>query len=160
METAALNLTLSQVAWVVKDIRAAEIFFKETMGLNIGRIETSKAGDYNGTYYGEPSDAESLVAHGYSGGTFIELIQPVSGNSIFRDYLDKNPAGGIQHLAYTTSISELDGIVSGFRDKGFPVVSSFDASVAKIVFFDTSGVIGVMTEILGLTEEGRRVFKK
>lgn len=160
VKAAAFNLSLAQVAWVVKDITAAERFFKDTMGIGIGKFETSKAEDYNGTYYGESPDAENLVAHGYSGGAYIELIQPVSGKSIFRDYLDKNPAGGIQHMAYTTSAEELDSVISSFNDKGFPVISSFETSVAKIVFFDTFGEIGVMTEILGLTEEGRRVFKK
>lgn len=53
---------------------------------NFSKTITSRAQDYEGTYYGEPSDAETLVSMGYSGGTFIELIQPVSGNSMFQDY--------------------------------------------------------------------------
>jgi methylmalonyl-CoA/ethylmalonyl-CoA epimerase len=61
----------------------------------------------------------------HSGGTFIELIQPVSGNSVFQDYLDKNPAGGIQHIAYSLPVTKVDKVISGFADKGFPVISSF-----------------------------------
>lgn len=46
--------------------------------------------------------------------------------------------------------------ISEFADKGFPVISSFDHPIAKIVFFDASKEIGVMTEIMGITEEGEK----
>lgn len=39
---------------------------------------------------------------------FIELIQPISGKSIFKDYIDNNPTGGVQHIAYSTPIANLD----------------------------------------------------
>jgi methylmalonyl-CoA/ethylmalonyl-CoA epimerase len=97
MTKTSLGLNFAQIAWVVKDITVAERFFKGTMGIsNFGKVETIRAQDFEGTYYGKPSDAESIVSAAYSGGTFVELIQPVSGHSIFQDYLDKNPAGGVQ----------------------------------------------------------------
>ena len=96
----------------------------------------------------------------YSGGTFIELIQPVSGNSIFQDYIDKNPAGGIQHIAYSIPVDKLNKVISEFSDKGFPVISSFDHPIAKIVFFDTRKEIGIMTEIMGITEEGEKAVQQ
>src|SRR4030095_10518481 len=93
-------------------------------------------------------------------GTFIELIQPLSGPSVFKDYIDKNPAGGVQHFAYRVPVADLDKAISGFSDKGFPVISSYDTPIAKIVFFDTSKEIGVMTEIMGITKEGEEVVEK
>ena len=96
----------------------------------------------------------------YSGGTFIELIQPVSGNSIFQDYIDTNPAGGIQHVAYSLPVAKLDKVISEFADKGFPVISSFDHPIAKIVFFDTRKEIGIMTEIMGITGEGEKAVQQ
>jgi len=159
--TKNLGLNLTQIAWVVKDIKVAEIFFRDTMGIsNLSKVETIGVKEFEGTYYGKPSNAESLVAIAYSGGTFIELIQPVSGNSIFQDYLDKNPAGGIQHIAYSIPVAKLDKVISEFADKGFPVISSFDTPIARIVFFDTSKEIGVMTEIMGITKEGEEIVEK
>src|SRR6185295_6553936 len=93
----SLDLNLAQIAWVVKDIKAMKEFFQDVMGIsNFSEVETIRVKEFEATYYGKPSNAESLVAMAYSGGTFIELIQPLSGNSVFQDYLDKNPAGGIQ----------------------------------------------------------------
>jgi methylmalonyl-CoA/ethylmalonyl-CoA epimerase len=151
----SLDLKFTQIAWVVKDITVAEKYFRDTMGIsNLSKVQTIRVNEFGGTYYGKPSNAESLVAIAYSGGTFIELIQPVSGSSVFQDYIDKNPAGGIQHVAYSIPVAKLDHVISEFSAKGFPVISSFNHPIAKIVFFDTCSEIGVMTEIMGITEEG------
>ena len=156
----SLDLHFAQIAWVVKDIEVSEKFFRDTMGINnFSKIATSRAREYDGTYYGKPSDAENLFSQAYSGGIFIELIQPVSGNSIFKDFLDKNPGGGVQHFAYSTSVDNLDKIISEFSDNGFPVISRFDTPVAKIVFFDTRTEVGVMTEIIGITKEGEMAIQ-
>jgi len=155
------DLQFAQIAWVEKDIKAAERFFRETMGIeNLSKTQITRLKEFEGTYYGEPCDAENLVSMAYTGGTFVELIQPVSGRSIFQDYLDKNPAGGIQHVAYRIPVAKLDKVISEFGDKGFPVISSFDTPIAKIVFFDTYKEIGVMTEIMGITEEGEKAVEK
>jgi len=157
----SLGLNLAQIAWVVKDITVAKSFFQDVMGIsNFSNIVTIRVKEFDATYYGKPSDAESLVSQAYSGGTFIELIQPLSGPSVFQDYIDKNPAGGVQHVAYRIPFADLDKVISEFADKGFPVISSFDTSIAKIVFFDTCKEIGVMTEIMGITKEGEEAIQK
>jgi len=155
------GLTPSQIAWVVKDVEKSKTFFQEMFGVtNFSPTGTTRLQDYDGTYYGKPADAENLVAMTYSGGTFIEIIQPISGKSIFKDYIDNNPAGGVQHIAYSTTISNLDKVISEFENKGFTVVSSFDTPIAKIVFFDTREEIGVFTEIMGITKEGEKAVQE
>ena len=159
--TKNLGLNLTQIAWVVKDIEATLRFFQDVMSVtNFSKVDTIRVKEFGATYYGKPSNAESLVALAYSGGIFIELIQPVSGNSVFQDYIDKNPAGGMQHIAYSISVDKLNKIISEFSDKGFPVISTFDHPIAKIVFFDTYKEIGVMTEIMGITEEGEKAVQQ
>ena len=62
----------AQIAWVVKDITVAERFFSEAMGIdNFSKAEIIRLAEFDGTYYGEPCDAESLISMVYSGGTFI-----------------------------------------------------------------------------------------
>ena len=157
----SLGLNFAQIAWVVKEITVAKKFFQDVLGIsNLSNVVTIRVKEFDATYYGEPSDAESLVSQAYSGGTFIELIQPLSGPSIFRDYIEKNPAGGVQHVAYRVPVANLDNVISEFADKGFPVISSFDTPIAKIVFFDTYKEIGVMTEIMGITKEGEEQIEK
>jgi methylmalonyl-CoA/ethylmalonyl-CoA epimerase len=157
----SFGLQFTQIAWVVKDIKATERIFREAMGINnFSKPEIIRLEEFEGTYYGEPSDAESLVTLAYTGGTFIELIQPLSGRSIFQDYLDKNPAGGVQHIAYSLPVANLDQVISDMANKGFQVVTSVNHPIARIVFFDTSKDTGVFTEIMGITEEGETAVQK
>ena len=158
---ASLNLNFAQIAWVVKDVETAKRFFQDMLGVsNFSETVTTRLKEYDGTYYGAPSNGENFVSMAYSGGIFIELIQPISGTSIFKDSIDTNPAGGVQHIAYSTSITNLDKVISDFETKGFSVISSFDTPIAKIVFFDTRKEIGVFTEIMGITKEGEKAVQK
>jgi hypothetical protein len=157
----SFDLTFAQIAWVVKDIKIAERFFREAMGMgNFSKAEIIRLKEFEGTHYGQPSDAESLVSIAYAGGTFVELIQPVSGRSIFQDYLDKNPAGGLHHLAYSIPGVKLDKFISEMENKGYQVVTHVKHPIANIVFFDTTKDIGVFTEIMGITEEGEKAVQK
>ena len=153
--------TFTQVGWVVKDIRIAEIFFREAMGIaNFSTPGIIRLKEFEATYYGAPCDGESLVSIAYSGGTFIELIQPLSGRSIFQDYLVTNPAGGVHHIAYSLPVAGLDKVISEMANKGFPVITSVNHPIANIVFFDTSKDIGVFTEVMGITEEGEKAVQQ
>ena len=157
----SVDLQFAQIAWVVKDIKAAEKFFKETMGINnFSKTQVISLKEFEATYYGEPCDAENLVSMAYTGGTFVELIQPVSGRSIFQDYLHKNPAGGIQHIAFSLPVRDLDRVISELTEQGYPVISTFNTPIATIVFFDTYKDVGVLTEIMGITEEGEKAVQK
>ena len=152
---------LAQIAWVVKDLAVAQKFFKEAMGVdNFSKPDIIHLEEFESTYYGEPCDGESLVSTAYSGGTFIELIQPLSGRSIFKDYLDKNPAGGVHHIAYSIPVADLDKVIAEMATKGLPIITSVDHPIANIVFFDTTKDLGVFTEVMGITEEGEKAVQK
>jgi len=159
METTAAKTIFgshfSQVAWVVKDIQAAEKFFQTVIGIgNFAKLENLRAQELEGTYYGKPANFEFHLYMAYSGESLIELIQPVSGQSIFQDYLEKNPNGGIQHVAYSIPVADIDRAISDLTNKGYPVITSLHLPVAKVVFFDTYKELGVVTEIIGVTEAG------
>ena len=151
----SIGSNLDQVAWVVKDINSVEGFFRNILGVdNFGNAIKIRAQEFEGTYYGEPSNAEWLVSIAYSGGAFVELIQPITGRNIFQDYLEKNPEGGVQHIAYSIPIADFNAAIAELTDKGYPIITSLNMPVAKIVFFDTYKDIGVVTEVIGITEAG------
>jgi len=159
MDTTAVKTSFgshfSQIAWVVNDIQVAERFFQNVIGTgHFVKLENLNARELEGTYYGKPGNFVFHLYMAYSGESLIELIQPISGQSIFQDYLDKNATGGIQHIAYSIPVSELDTAISEFTNKGYPVITSLNLPVAKVVFFDTSKDIGVVTEVIGVTEAG------
>ena len=153
--TESLGLELAQLAWVVPDIRATEDFFKKVMGVkDFYRIDNFHIKEHESTYYGRPNGFIDHVSMVWTAGIFIELIQPISGQTIFQDYLDKNPAGGLQHIAYRVPIAEFDKVIHAISGEGYPIISTFDTNIAKIYFFDTYKELGIATEIMGITDEG------
>ena len=151
-----LGTRFGQVAWVVPDIRVAERFFRETLGVpGFAKLENVRAEDTGGTYMGRPGDFAFHLYMAYSGGVLLELIQPVAGASLYRDFLATHPAGGVQHVAFLVPEEEFAAAVADLTGRGYPVVQALTLPVATVAYFDTTADIGVATEIIGVTEAGR-----
>jgi methylmalonyl-CoA/ethylmalonyl-CoA epimerase len=149
------GLELAQIGWVVRDINTAMKFFADAMDItNFPRPEAVRAQYLGLTYYGQVVPAEWLTSQTYNGGTFIELVQPVSGKSMFQDYLDRHPSGGVQHLAYRLPVAGFERIVADLRGQGYAIITEVDHPIARMAFFDTYQALGVVTEIMGITPEG------
>ena len=149
------GLEFAQIGWVVPDIHAAVKFLSGTLGIaGFPEPEHVRAQDLNMTYYGKVVPAEWLTTQTYNGGTFIELVQPLSGQSMFHDYLTRYPAGGTQHLAFRLPVSDFDRVTTELREQGYAVISEVDHPIARMAFFDTYQTLGVATEIMGITPEG------
>ncbi|WP_114749653.1 VOC family protein [Pleomorphovibrio marinus] len=150
-----------QVAWVVPDIEVAAKFFQETMGVpRFMKMENLRSQDLEGTYNGQPADFEFHLYLAMSGGTMVELIQPVSGKSIYTDFLDQQKNGGIQHIAYAVQEAEFDDAVAQLKNKGVTIIQRLVLPVAKVAYFDTYAKIGVATEIIGLTAAGNQLLEQ
>ncbi|MGF7039862.1 VOC family protein [Mucilaginibacter lappiensis] len=149
------GLELAQIGWVVPDIHAAVKFLSNALGIaGFPQPEHIRAQDLDMTYYGQVVAGDWLTTQTYNGGTFIELVQPVSGQSMFHDYLAKYPAGGTQHLAFRLPVSDFNRITDNLRKQGYAVISEVDHPIARMAFFDTYQTLGVATEIMGITPEG------
>ncbi|GEO05182.1 hypothetical protein AAE02nite_28460 [Adhaeribacter aerolatus] len=155
VETTTFGSRFSQIAWVVKDILASEKFFREVLGvLNFAKMENIRAEETEGTYKGKPGNYTFHLYMAYSGDTLLELIQPVSGQSIYQDFLEKHPEGGVQHIAFTVLEEGFNKAVSELSNKGYSVIQGLTLPVAKVAYFDTYKEIGVATEIIGVTNAG------
>jgi methylmalonyl-CoA/ethylmalonyl-CoA epimerase len=159
--TTLFGKNFCQVAWVVPEIETTAKFFQETMGVpRFLKMENLRARDLEGTFKGQPADFEFHLYLAYSGGSMMELIQPVSGKSMYTDFLDKQNKGGIQHIAYLVSEAEFEQAVAQLTKRGIPVAQSLVLPVAKVAYFDTYAQIGVATEIIGITEAGNQLIEQ
>jgi methylmalonyl-CoA/ethylmalonyl-CoA epimerase len=155
------GLELAQIGWVVPDIHTAVKFLENALGIaGFPQPEHIRAQDLGMTYYGQVVAGEWLTTQTYNGSAFIELIQPVSGQSIFQDYLAKYPAGGTQHLAFRLPVSDFNRVTSDLRKQGYAIISEVDHPIARMAFFDTYQTLGVATEIMGITPEGWIAIEK
>jgi methylmalonyl-CoA/ethylmalonyl-CoA epimerase len=149
------RLEFAQIGWVVPDIHAAVKFLANALGIaGFPKPEHIRAQDLDMTYYGKVVAGDWLTTQTYNGGAFIELIQPVSGQSMFHDYLARHPAGGTQHMAFRLPVSDFDRVTGDLREQGYAVISEVDHPIARMAFFDTYQTLGVATEIMGITPEG------
>ncbi|HEY8937938.1 MAG TPA: VOC family protein [Cyclobacteriaceae bacterium] len=149
----------AQICWVIPDIHATVKFLSNNLGISFPKPEHFRAQDLNMNYYGKVVSAEWLTTQTYNG-TFIELVQPLSGQSMFHDYLAKYPAGGIQHSAFRSSVEGFEQVTNNLREQGYEVISEVDHPIARMAFFDTYKILGVVTEIMGITPQGWKAIEQ
>ena len=159
MKTEILNNlfgnNFAQVAWVVTNIDRTAKFFQEVKGVpRFYKMENLHSKDLEGTYYGKPADFEFHLYLAVSGGIMLELIQPISGKSIYSDFLTNHKPGGVQHIAYMVQEVAFEAAVSQLTEKGVKTIQTLVLPVAKVAYFDTYAEIGVATEIIGITASG------
>jgi methylmalonyl-CoA/ethylmalonyl-CoA epimerase len=153
------SLEFAQTCWVVPDIESTIAFLSASLGVVFPKPQHVRAQDLNMTYYGEVVPAEWLTTQAYNG-IFIEIVQPLSGKSMFQDYLDKLPEGGVQHNAFRFSVERFEEVTSDYRKKGFAAISEVDHPIARMAFFDTYKTLGFVTELMGITPQGQRALKE
>jgi methylmalonyl-CoA/ethylmalonyl-CoA epimerase len=155
------QLELVQIGWVVPDIHAAIKFLSGALGVaGFPEPEHFSAQDLNMKYKGKLVPGEWLTTQTYDGKIFIEIMQPLSGQSMFHDYLALYPAGGTQHMAFRLPVSGFDQIVANLQEQGYEMISNVDHPIARMAFFDTYKTLGVATEIMGVTPEGWKAIQQ
>ena len=113
---------VNQVGFVVKDIdKAMEAYWR--VGVGPWRVYTyGEPFVKDITYRGRPGNWRFLIALANVGSFSLELIQPLSGESIYSEFLAKRGEGGIQHLGIF--VDNLDRAVEEARCSGYEVIQS------------------------------------
>ena len=87
-----------QQGYVVPNLDAAVAHW---LARGVGPFFIADITDMRGLYDGEKISADMRAGFAYCGEQQIEVITPEGTNpSIYKDYLQSNPSGGLQHLAY------------------------------------------------------------
>ena len=95
-----------QVAWVTDDIEATERLLSEQFGVGSWtRIPDVEFGPETTTLRGEPISFTAHISLGYAGDLQLELIEPVSGETIHAEFLDEH-GPGLHHVCF--EVDDLD----------------------------------------------------
>jgi methylmalonyl-CoA/ethylmalonyl-CoA epimerase len=154
------KLELAQICMVIPDIYVTVKFLTDNLGISFPEPQHMSAQELNMSYFDKVVAGEWLTTQAYNGGTFIELVQPLSGQSMFHDYLAKHPEGGIQHNAFRLPVSGFEEVTNNLRQQGYTVLSEVDHPIARMAFFDTYQALGFATEITGITPEGWKILEQ
>ena len=91
---------VSQIAWVTADIADTERYLTSAFGAgNWTRMNDIHFAPEDCTLRGEPADFVIHVSIVYVGDMQLEVIQPVSGDSIYAEFLEKN-GPGLHHICF------------------------------------------------------------
>ena len=89
-----------QICWVVDDLDAAEQQLTEQFGVaKFMRLNDVRFTPETSTLRGAPADYSINLSLGYAGEQQLELIQPVSGTSLYFEHLEKH-GPGLHHVAW------------------------------------------------------------
>jgi catechol 2,3-dioxygenase-like lactoylglutathione lyase family enzyme len=130
-----------QIAWVTHDLDATEKALTTLLGAKKWiRMPGVHFGPDTCTLRGKPADFVADISLSYAGDTQLELIAPVSGQSIYTEFLDA--AGpGLHHICIEADDVEralaecdVDAVQRGVMPGGmeFAYVSADDAGVPYI----------------------------
>jgi methylmalonyl-CoA/ethylmalonyl-CoA epimerase len=82
------------------------------------------------------------------GDVHLELLEPTSAESPIAKYLEKNPSGGIHHIAFGTD--DVDGQLRQASSGGVKLIheKAFEGAGGKLVaFLHPKSTFGVLTEL-------------
>ena len=131
---------VTQVAWVTDDIAATERLLSEQFGVGAWtRIDDVVFGPDTTTLRGEPVEMTLHVSLGYAGDLQLELIQPVSGPGIHREFLDAH-GPGLHHVCF--AVDDLDAACAAAEAAGVPVLMRGSMMDGEIEFAYVDGSAG------------------
>ena len=147
---------VNQVGFVVKDLDTAMAAYWR-VGVGPWRVYTYGAPLVKDiTYRGKPGNWRFLIAlAGLGAGFSLELIQPLSGESIYSEFLEKHGEGGIQHLGIV--VDDLDRVVAEAQRAGYTVIQSGRGhgvrGDGKFAYLSTEDDLFTVYELMELVSE-------
>jgi catechol 2,3-dioxygenase-like lactoylglutathione lyase family enzyme len=113
----------TQIAWVTTDLDATETALTGLLGVRKWvRIPNVHFAPDSCSYHGKPADFVASISLSYLGDMQLELISPVSGQSVYSDFLrDSGP--GLHHVCTEAeSPEQFDALLAQAADNGASVV--------------------------------------
>jgi methylmalonyl-CoA/ethylmalonyl-CoA epimerase len=134
-----------QLAHVVLDVDAAMKHYRETFGYGPWDVYEFRAPLLRESMYrGKSSGHEYIVAVTWVNGVQLELMQPVSGYSIYNEYLEQNK-GGFHHAKIY--FKDCLKAVADLKRKGYEVIQSGKIGEDEFYYLDTEKDFGVVWEL-------------
>lgn len=140
--------TLVQVAIVTRDIEASAKRWAAVLGMPVPSITTTRPGnEVKVVYRGKPSQGRAKLAFFRLGQVVLELIEPVGGDTSWKQFLDQH-GEGVQHLGF--QVENLDEAIARAGRWGMPVLhrGRYDRDNGDYIYIESEKPLGVTIEFL------------
>ena len=141
---------MSQIGIVVKDMDKTIEYYEKVLGLGpFIRPDIFYQEKY---YYGEPINSEWIMGFCSLGSVELELIQPITGPTVYHDFL-KEKREGLHHLGF--DVKDFDKKLALCREMGIKIIQNGQGKTSRFAYLDTEKIGGVIFELI--QREKRRV---
>ena len=137
-----------QVAIVVRDIEASSKRWAELLGMPVPEISTTRPGhEVKEIYRGKPSEGQVKLTFFNLGQVVIELLQPISEGTSWKEFLDEK-GEGVQHLGF--QVEDPDKTSAELAKAGYPIIHQgrYDSDDGTYIYHETLDALGVVVELL------------
>ena len=142
-----LNLPdVSQVGIVVKDLDKAIAYYEDNLGLGpFVRLSTKDVSYTEKFYYNKPIDSVWIMGFCSLGPVELEIVQPVTGPTIYHDFL-RAKGEGIHHLGF--DIKDMDEKLMVCKKMGIEIMQSGRTPAGGFAYLNTEKIGGVIFELI------------
>jgi len=135
-----------QVCVVVEDLQKAMQQYWEVFGIGPWEIGTFRSSDIsNATLHGKPASFGMRGAVARIGNILWELLQPLEGESAYREFLDKKGVG-VHHVC--VSVENYDECVEEMQKRGIGILMGGSLAGTSFVYMDTEKTLGTVIELI------------
>ena len=144
-ETHKKDGSVIQVAWIIRDLEASMKRHWEVCGIGPWDIYPFDAGEVaDFMYRGRPATHSCLLALAWNGNVQLELIQPVTGRSIYDEHLETK-GEGLHHVKLF--YADCQAAVARYVAQGYPVIQSGRFLEDEHYYLDTEKDFGYVIEL-------------
>ena len=141
---------VAQIAFVVEDLDKTVKNYMERFGIGPWHFYTyGKPLVKRMTRKGQPAEYKMRVALSYFGPMRIELIQPLEGDTVYEEFVQKH-GYGIHHLGIL--VDDMDKALEEAEQGGFPMTQDGAGfgpdDDGHYAYLDTEDVIGTTIELI------------
>jgi methylmalonyl-CoA/ethylmalonyl-CoA epimerase len=154
--TEGLAPYFNHVAYVVRDMEAAQSWFKRIMGVKHFGVSPVPMGPaMNARMKGKPCDFSIAYALGATraSGPNIELIVPDSSDNVYKRFLDKK-CPGLHHIGFF--VPDYEQAVAPFCSRGLIPELEGSTETSKFVYYDCDLFPGYLVEIVWFANQAAR----
>jgi len=147
---------INQIGFVVEDIDKAMEAYWKYFGIGPWKVYNFGSPVVKDTKFrGKPEDFHMTIAIAKVGELDFELIEHKDGDTIYKEFMARNPMGGVHHLAWF--VKNIDEAVREMEQLGFKVIQSGRGygkdGDGGFAYLSTEDELGALFELLEVPSE-------
>ena len=143
-----LTRDILHVCVVVRDVGKTAKALADRFGIGPWEVHRKSYPKSQATFRGEPVECTFKFAYAKAGPITLELAEPISGKSSYREFLDKH-GEGLHHIGFAAPLP-FDAEVKKWQRQGIKPIQSakLDDPEEGWAYMDTQDLVGFTMEIL------------